>query len=96
MEGGVMKMAEVKGGLELPAGKTVELKPGGYHVMLMDLKEPLAKDTTVPITLMFKDAKGVESKVELKMPVAMTAPGGMGKPAAMDHSMHGAKPAASH
>ena len=93
MEGGVMKMAEVKGGLELPAGKTVELKPGGYHVMLMDLKEPLAKDTTVPVTLMFKDAKGVESKVELKMPVAMTAPGGMGKPAAMDHSMHGNMPA---
>jgi len=95
MEGGVMKMAEVKGGLELPAGKTVELKPGGYHVMLMDLKEPLAKDTTVPVTLMFKDAKGVESKVELKMPVAMTAPGGAGKPAAMDHSMHGNMPAAS-
>ncbi len=93
MEGGVMKMAEVKGGLELPAGKTVELKPGGYHVMLMDLKEPLAKDTTVPVTLMFKDAKGVESKVELKMPVAMTAPGGMGKPAAMDHTMHGNMPA---
>jgi len=93
MEGSVMKMAEVKGGLELPAGKTVELKPGGYHVMLMDLKEPLAKGTTVPVTLMFKDAKGVESKVELKMPVAMTAPGGTGKPAAMDHSMHGNMPA---
>jgi copper(I)-binding protein len=93
MEGGVMKMAEVKGGLDLPAGKTVELKPGGYHVMLMDLKEPLAKDTAVPVTLMFKDAKGVESKLELKVPVAMTAPGGMGKPAAMDHSMHGNMPA---
>jgi copper(I)-binding protein len=97
MDAGVMKMAEVKGGLDLPAGKAVELKPGGYHVMLMDLKEPLMKDSTVPITLIFKDAKGVESKVELKMPVAMTAPGGMTKPAAMDHSMHGmpaGKPAA--
>jgi periplasmic copper chaperone A len=97
MDGGVMKMAEVKGGLELPAGKAVELKPGGYHVMLMDLKEPLVKDSTVPVTLMFKDAKGVESKLELKVPVAVVAPGGIGKPAAMDHSMHGmpaAKPAA--
>ena len=95
MEGSVMKMAEVKGGLELPAGKTVELKPGGYHVMLMDLKQPLAKDTTVPLTLVFKDAKGVETQQELKVPVAATAPGGKPAPA-MDHSMHGAKPAASH
>lgn len=95
MEGGVMKMAEVKGGLDLPAGKTVELKPGGYHIMLMDLKEPLAKDSSVPLTLVFKDAKGVESKQELKVPVTAVAPGG--KPvAAMDHSAHGAKPAASH
>jgi len=95
MEGGVMKMAEVKGGLDLPAGKTVELKPGGYHIMLMDLKEPLAKDTTLLLTLVFKDAKGVESKQELKVPVAAMAPGG--KPAAaMDHSAHGTKPAASH
>lgn len=93
MEGGVMKMAEVKGGLALPAGKAVELKRGGYHIMLMDLKEPLVKDSTVPVTLMFKDAKGVESKMELKLPVATTAPGAMGKPAAMDHSMHGNMPA---
>ncbi|WP_296490466.1 copper chaperone PCu(A)C [Rhodoferax sp.] len=89
MDNGIMKMAEVKGGLELPAGKPVELKPGGFHVMLMDLKEPLVKDSTVPVTLLFKDAKGVESKVELKMPVAMAAPGGSGKPPVMDHSMHG-------
>jgi copper(I)-binding protein len=93
MDAGVMKMAEVKGGLDLPAGKAVELKPGGYHVMLMDLKAPLAKDSTVPLTLVFKDAKGVESKVELKLPVSAVAPGAAGKPAAMDHSMHGNMPA---
>lgn len=100
MEGGVMKMAEVKGGLNLPAGQAVELKPGGYHVMLMDLKEPLMKGTSVPVTLIFKDAKGAEIKQELKLPVAMTAPGSTAanaaKPAAMDHSMHnmhGEKPA---
>ena len=94
MEAGVMKMAEVKGGLDLPAGKAVELKPGGYHIMLMDLKAPLAKDSTVPLTLVFKDAKGAESKLELKVPVAATAPGGTAAPA-MDHATH-AKPAASH
>ena len=93
MEGGVMKMAEVKGGLVLPAGKAVELKPGGYHLMLMDLKAPLAKDSSVPVTLTFKDAKGAESKLELKLPVTAMAPGGMGKPAVMDHSMHGNMPA---
>lgn len=74
MEDGVMKMAEVKGGLELPAGKAVELQPGGYHIMLMDLKQPLAKDATVPLTLIFKDAKGVERKTELKLTVAVRAP----------------------
>jgi copper(I)-binding protein len=92
MEGDVMKMRAVVGGLDLPAGKTVELKSGGYHVMLMDLKAALPKDSTVPLTLVFKDAKGVESKVELKVPVAAVAPGAPaakanGKPA-MDHSKH--------
>ena len=85
MEGDVMKMRAVQGGLELPAGKAVELKPGGYHVMLMDLKTPLVKDTSVPLTLVFKDAKGVETKTELKLPVATAAPGGA---AAMDHAGH--------
>ncbi len=97
MEGGVMKMAEVKGGLDLPAGKAVELKPGGFHIMLMDLKAPLEKGSTVPVTLIFKDAKGAEIKQEVKLPVAMTPPDGAAKPAAMDHSMHnmhGDKPAA--
>lgn len=74
MEGEVMKMRALPS-LDLPAGKKVELKPGGYHVMLMDLKAPLAKDSTIPVTLLFKDAKGVESKLELKLPVATTAPG---------------------
>jgi len=74
MEGNVMKMNAVAGGLELPAGKTVELKPGGYHVMLMDLKAALPKDSTIPLTLLLKDAKGVESKVELKVAVGTAAP----------------------
>ena len=74
MEGDVMKMRALPL-LDLPAGKKVDLKPGGYHIMLMDLKAPLAKDSTVPVTLLFKDAKGVESKLELKLPVTTAAPG---------------------
>ena len=76
MDGDVMKMRALQGGLELPAGKAVDLKPGGFHVMLMDLKTPLVKDTTVPLTLLFKDSKGVEFKTELKVPVSLAAPAG--------------------
>lgn len=89
MEGDVMKMRALTNGLELPAGKPVELKPGGYHVMLMDLKLPLQKDTTIPVTLVFKDAKGVETKKELKLPVSQTAPtGAAGAAAAPAHGAH--------
>jgi periplasmic copper chaperone A len=73
MEGDVMKMRAVPV-LDLPAGKMVELKPGGYHVMLMDLKTALKKDNTVPMTLVFKDAKGVQSTLALKVPVAVSSP----------------------
>ena len=47
MEGDVMKMRVVKGGLDLPVGKTVELAPGGYHLMMMDLKAALPKGSRV-------------------------------------------------
>jgi copper(I)-binding protein len=89
MDGDIMKMRAVQGGLDLPAGKAVELKPGGYHVMLMDLKSTLQKDTTIPVTLVFKDAKGVETRTELTVPVAMAAPGAKAADMpAMDHSKH--------
>ncbi len=74
MEGDVMKMRAVPV-LELAAGSTVELKPGGYHLMLMDLKQSLTVGSTVPVTLMFRDAKGAERRVEVKLPVAVAAPG---------------------
>ena len=74
MDGDVMKMRAVPV-LELPAGSTVELKPGGYHLMLMDLKQSLTVGSTVPVTLMFRDAKGAERRVEVKLPVAAVAPG---------------------
>ena len=84
MEKEVMKMAALPNGLDLPAGKAVELKPGSYHVMLMDLKAPLVKDTTLPLTLTLQDAKGVKSTVTLKVLVGV-------QPPAMpshDHSTH--------
>ena len=81
MDGDVMRMRALPQGLPLPAGQPVALTPGGYHVMLMDLKATLPKDSTIPLTLTFKDAKGVESRVELKLPVATTAPGGAAAPA---------------
>lgn len=88
MEGDIMKMRAMPA-LDLPAGKTVELKPGGYHVMLMDLKAALPKDSTVPMTLVFKDAKGAESKVEIKVPVSMVPPNAPTESkAAMDAHKH--------
>lgn len=79
MDGNVMKMRAV-GKLDLPARRTVELKPGGYHLMLQDLKQPLVLGSTVPLTLLFRNAEGVESKLELKVPVAVQAPSGAARP----------------
>ncbi len=104
MDAGVMKMAEVKGGLNLPAGKAVELKPGGFHIMLMDLKAPLAAGSTIPLTLTVKDAKGIESTVDVQVPVAAKAPNGAAhddhaghaQPMPMAHGAHPASHGASH
>lgn len=74
MDGDVMKMRALDSGLALPAGQTVELKPGGYHLMLMDLKAALPKDSKLPLTLVFKDARGQESRLELQLPVGVAPP----------------------
>ena len=85
MEGDVMRMRAIES-LDLPKGVAVELKPGGYHLMLQQLKGPLVKDTQVPITLVFKDAKGEQSRLSLQVPVHMVAPGAA---AAKGHEGHG-------
>jgi copper(I)-binding protein len=77
MDKDVMKMAALPNGLDLPAGQTVELKPGSYHVMLMDLKAPLAADSTVPVTLTFQDSKGNKTTQELKLSVKSPMPAPM-------------------
>ncbi len=77
MDGNVMKMRAVPA-LELPAGKAVELKPGGYHVMLMDLKQAVKAGETVPLTLVVEGKDGKRETLELKLPVkaAGAAPAG--------------------
>lgn len=75
MEGDVMKMRAIPA-LDLPAGRAVELKPGGYHLMLMELKQSLKPGSTVPITLLLRDGAGAESRLELQVPVAAKAPAG--------------------
>jgi copper(I)-binding protein len=74
MDGDIMRMQERKSSLDLPAGKTVELKPGGMHIMLLDLKAPLARDSTIALTLVFADARGVQSSTELTVPVKALSP----------------------
>ena len=69
MDGTVMKMRALPGGLDLPAGKAVDLKPGGYHVMLMDLKQQLKEGDMVPVTLVIQDKDGKKQTLELKAPV---------------------------
>lgn len=73
MEGEVMKMRQLPDGLDLPAGESIELKPGGYHLMMMGLTQPLVQGDSVPLTLNFEKA----GKIELTLPVmAINAKGG--------------------
>lgn len=72
MEGTTMRMRAVPG-IELPAGKTVELKPGGLHVMLMELKQPLAAGDSVALTLVVEGKDKKREVVEVKAPVRASA-----------------------
>jgi copper(I)-binding protein len=84
MEKDVMKMQAVKA-LDLPAGQTVSLKPGSYHVMLMDLKAPVAEDSQVVLTLLFEDAAGVKTQKEVKAVAKKMGMGGKDKPQHGEH-----------
>jgi periplasmic copper chaperone A len=77
MEKDVMKMRQIPG-LDLAAGRTTELKPGGYHVMLMDLKQPVKGGETVPITLVFEDDAKKRFTQDIK--ASVTALGGGNAP----------------
>jgi len=84
MEKDVMKMQAVKA-LDLPGGQTVALKPGSYHVMLMDLKAPVAEDSQVVLTLLFEDAAGVKTQKEVKAVAKKMGMGGKDKPQHGEH-----------
>lgn len=66
MDGTVMRMRELEKGLEIPPGASVVLKPGSYHIMFMELKAPLAKDTKVPVTLVFEKAGKVDVELSVE------------------------------
>lgn len=77
MDGDVMRMRELKDGLPIPAGETVELKPGGYHIMFMGLNQPLVEGETVKVTLTFEKAGEVEIELSIGAPNSK-GHGGMG------------------
>ena len=80
MDGNVMKMRQVKD-IAVPAGGEVELKPGGLHLMFMNIKAPLTAGESVPVKLKFAKA----GEVEVKMPVNAMGNPGAGHGGAMKH-----------
>jgi copper(I)-binding protein len=74
MEGGIMKMRPVSGGLTIKPGESVELKPGSYHLMLMDLKSQLQQGKSVKGTLVFEKAGKVD--IEYAVEAAGSTPKG--------------------
>jgi copper(I)-binding protein len=83
MDGNVMRMRPVAGGLELPAGKPVLLQPGGYHLMMEGLKAPLRQGQTIAVHLTFQKAPPLDITVPVQPVGTSGPPGGM---APMDHS----------
>jgi periplasmic copper chaperone A len=83
MDGDVMRMREVKF-IKLPKGETVSLKPGGYHIMLMNLKRPIAPGDKIPLTLVI-ETQGKREKVQVEAVAKSPMEGSDG---AMQHHMH--------
>ena len=66
MDGSVMRMRELEKGLEIPPGATVALKPGGFHIMFMELKAPFAVNGKVPLTLVFEKAGSIDVEMTVE------------------------------
>ncbi|MDP3871467.1 MAG: copper chaperone PCu(A)C [Methyloversatilis sp.] len=79
MDKDIMRMRAIPG-IDLPAGKAVELKPGGYHVMLMDLKAPITEGQDVPVTLVIEGAGKKRETIVIKATARA-----LGASGAMDH-----------
>lgn len=95
VQDGVMKMREMADGVEVPAGGTLELRPGGYHVMFLELTGPLKEGESVPVTLTFEKAGTVEMSLSVEKMGAKGMSGhGMGHDMGQGmsgHGQHGAK-----
>jgi copper(I)-binding protein len=83
MEGDIMRMREVAAVTVTPQ-QPLQLKPGGYHLMLVDLKAPLAPNTSIPLTLTFRTPGGEQRQLALQVPVSATPP----KEAGVQGSQH--------
>jgi hypothetical protein len=84
MNNGVATMRPVKGGLSIPPGQSVTLAPGGYHIMMTELKGPIKKGDKLPVTLTFEKAGEVKITFDVQGVGAMGSSSGQ-----MDHSMPG-------
>ena len=90
-EGGVMKMHEARGGVELAPGATIAFKPGGYHIMLLDLKQKLEEGQRIPLTLTFTKAGSINVEVDVEKTSGSEHSGGPMQDHGMtglDHKMH--------
>jgi copper(I)-binding protein len=81
MDGGVMRMRQVEGGVPLPPGETVNLQPGGLHIMLLGLNQGLTIGSRFPLTLTFEKA----GSVQVDVPVEAMGSMGPGGHAGMTH-----------
>jgi copper(I)-binding protein len=95
MDGDVMRMRAIDG-IDIAPGQPVELKPGGYHVMLMDLKQPLQAGDTVAMTMVFEGADRKRQTLDVQAPVrALNASTSAAAASAHDHK-HEPEPKADH
>ena len=81
-EGDIMRMRQVKGGIAVAPGKSVAMKPGSYHIMLMGLNSKLESGGKFPVTFVFEKAGEINAMVDIGKAGAMGPAGGMG-PAGM-------------
>ncbi|MFZ3035455.1 MAG: copper chaperone PCu(A)C [Parvibaculum sp.] len=88
MDGNIMRMRK-EDSLPLPAGKSVSIEPGGLHIMLIGLKQPLVEGETFPMHLTFEKAGGIDITVHVqgKPPVVSDAAMPQGEGQMDDHSM---------
>jgi hypothetical protein len=75
MDGAMMSMAPVAGGVEIPAGGAVTFEPGGLHLMFMEITAPFKDAETVPVTLTFEQGGAVEAALTVRKPDAAAASG---------------------